>query len=323
MSRSLPATARVGRSAYTYDALNRLTSARYSTGESFAYEYDAVGNRQVMTRTTPLSGTVVTTYTFDVANRLTDRAVSDGRTYTYTWSNQGQMLAEWTPGSAVRTFSYDTRGQMTEATVFTQTTRFTYNGDGARVGVEVVGVMTTAYTLDYAAGMRVLAEETITGTTLYLYGDDCLGQYEESEGLLYYLSDAEEMVRQVVNDQGEITAVWLFDPDGLVLEGPQGPVSHLMCRGIYDWSTGLIYKDQRYFDPTLGLWLALAPLVVLQSWRRKKRRWWTPWYVVLICVMGVGGNGWRVRTRRPVRRWRRACARCPRQRRIHLGHLHR
>jgi YD repeat-containing protein len=44
---------------YTYDPLNRLTGADYrstgltagSTGESFAYQYDAVGNRTVMTTT--------------------------------------------------------------------------------------------------------------------------------------------------------------------------------------------------------------------------------------------------------------------------------
>ena len=47
-----------------YDGLNRLTSSAYSSGESFAYTYDAVGNRAVMTSVTPLSGTVVTTYTF-------------------------------------------------------------------------------------------------------------------------------------------------------------------------------------------------------------------------------------------------------------------
>jgi hypothetical protein len=176
-------------------------------------------------------------------------------------------------------------------------------------------------------GYRVLAEENITGTLLYLYGRECLGQYDDEWlplavprsrsggcallGVLarYYLDDATGYVRlpsplrfagrtEGTDDQGTVVSAWLFDPDGFVLEGPQGPVSHLIprcarddvCRGIYDWSTGLIYRDRRYFDPMLGIWLALAPLVVLQSWRgRKKRRWWTPWYVVLFCVVSVGG----------------------------------
>ena len=89
---------------------------------------------------------------------------------------------------------------MVAATLFTQTTRFTYtsaslsasNGSGARVTVEVVDYGTTTVTLDLAAGNRILAEETLTGTTLYLYpatapfdyaqdklragGYDCLGE---------------------------------------------------------------------------------------------------------------------------------------------------
>jgi len=274
---------------YVYDPLDRLVEANYSTGEKFEYVYDAVGNRKTLTSTTPLSGTLVTTYTHDAANRLTDRAVSDGRVYSYTWSARGQMLAEWTQGYPVRTFTYDGAGQMVEATVFTLTTRFTYNGLGARVAVEVVGQGATTYTLDYAAGNRILAETTDANSTLYLYGRDCLGELRDDEWL-YYLSDAEGLVRQGVDGQGEVVSNWLFDPDGTVLEGPEGPVSHLVCGGVYDWSTGLIYKDGRYFDPLLGIWLALVPLVVVQSWQgRKRRRRGFLWVWLLLLGVCVGG----------------------------------
>ncbi len=52
-------------------------------------------------------------------------------------------------------------------------------------------------------------------------------------------------------------------------------VSHLICGGVYDQSTGLIYKGGRYFDPHLGLWLALTPLMVVGTWRGPCRgqRW--------------------------------------------------
>ena len=277
---------------YTYDALNRLTQAEYSDGTSYEYEYDAVGNRTMMTSTTSLSGTVVTTFTYDTANRLADRVVSDGRTYTYTWSARGQMLAEWIEGVAVRTFAYDGAGQMVEATVFTLTTQFVYNGLGGRVAISVEGRGVITYTLDHANGMRVLAERTVTGTMLYLYGRDCLGQFDDTENeWLYYLNDAKGFVRQGTNEQGEVVSAWQFDPDGLVTEGPEGRVSHLVCGGIYDWSTGLIYKGGRYFDPMLGIWLALMSLMVVQSWKgRKKRRRGFPWYVLVLCLVGVGGT---------------------------------
>jgi hypothetical protein len=185
--------------------------------------------------------------------------------------------------------SGDGAGRMTQATVFTLTTRFTYDGDGARRVVEVVGQGTTTYTLDYARGNRILAETTPTSTVTYLYGHDCLGEFRDQEWL-YYLNDGIGYVRQGTDEQSEVVSSWLFDPDGTVLEGPQGLVSHLICGGVYDWSTGLIFKGGRYFDPTLGIWLALVPLVVIQSWRgRKRRRRGFPWYVVVLVIVGVGG----------------------------------
>jgi len=64
-------------------------------------------------------------------------------------------------------------------------------------------------------------------------------------------------------------------------------VSHLICGGVYDQSTGLLYKGGRYFDPSLGIWLALLPLLVV---RRKKRRRGFPWVVVLaLCLGGMSG----------------------------------
>jgi YD repeat-containing protein len=218
---------------YTYDPLHRLTGAEYSTGESFAYAYDAVGNRTAYTATTPLSGTLVTNYTYDAARRLIARAVSDGRTYTYTWSARGQMLAEYTHGYPVRTFTYDGAGRLTAATVFTLTTRFTYTGLGDRVAVEVVGRGVTTYTLDLVAGGQILAEETLTGRVVYLYGHECLGELRDGQWL-YYLAYAEGLVRQGVDAGGEVVSSWLFDPNGVVLEGPEGPVSHLVCGGVYE-----------------------------------------------------------------------------------------
>jgi hypothetical protein len=156
------------------------------------------------------------------------------------------MLSEWTEGAAVREFSYDAAGRMIEATVFTLTTRFTYNGLGARVAVEVVGQETTTFTLDYAAMVtgksptgffliknagggfaRILAEATLAGAVHYLYGRDCLGELRDDQWL-YYLNDATGYVRQGVDDQEQVVSGWLFDPDGRVQEGPEGPVSHLV-----------------------------------------------------------------------------------------------
>jgi len=67
--------------SYTYDPLGRLTAADYSTGEFFAYQYDARrpgrshGNRTAMTDTAGVHA-----YAYDAANRLTS---VDGVAYTW------------------------------------------------------------------------------------------------------------------------------------------------------------------------------------------------------------------------------------------------
>ncbi|MDY7077214.1 MAG: hypothetical protein SXV54_09850, partial [Chloroflexota bacterium] len=76
---------------YTYDPLNRLTGAAYSTGESFEYRYDAVGNRLALTKTISLDETTVTTYTYDAANRLTSAG-----DVTYTWDDRGNLVSDGT-----------------------------------------------------------------------------------------------------------------------------------------------------------------------------------------------------------------------------------
>jgi YD repeat-containing protein len=91
---------------YTYDPLNRLTGASYSTGESYAYQYDGVRNRMAMTDTT---GT--TAYTYDDANRL----ASVGGV-TYTWDDRGNLRSD-----GVFTNTYSAAGRMVRAESVTAT----------------------------------------------------------------------------------------------------------------------------------------------------------------------------------------------------------
>ncbi len=117
-----------------------------------------------------------------------------------------------------------------------------------------------------------------------MYGHECLGE-QGADAWRYYLPDTEGHVRQGTDAAGEVVSAWLFDPDGTVVEGPEGPVSHLICGGVYDWSTGLIYQGGRYFDPALGIWLALLPLAVVQGGRKSRRQG-----VLLLCaaLLAVG-----------------------------------
>ncbi len=86
-------------------------------------------------------------------------------------------------------YTCDNANRLAEATLFTQTTKFRYSGEGTRVAVEVVGHGVTTYTVDYAGGGRILAESTPTSTVLYPYGLDCLGEIRDGAWTYYYIPD--------------------------------------------------------------------------------------------------------------------------------------
>src|SRR5690606_29393654 len=164
-------------------------------------------------------------------------------------------------------------GDLISAVVNGLTTTFAYDGDGRRLLMSVDGQVTT-YTHDYRSGNRVLFEQGIGEIKHYLYGLQCLGEQvadtETSETeWRYYQYDGNNLVRQTTNEEAKVTLAWTYSPEGSVLIGEEGPVTHLGCTddAVYDWSTGLIYKRGNYFDPTTGIWLSLTPFVVFQAWK--------------------------------------------------------
>jgi YD repeat-containing protein len=276
-----------------YDALNRLTGSDYSTGEQFGYVYDALGNRTIYTAT--ITQTMVTTHTYDKANRLTKRMVDGNDVYLYTWSDANRLTREEWNGYVVRTFSYDGAGRLVKVTLPEFTTTFEYDGDGHRL-VKAVNGDPVTYTLDYARDAHILVERTVTSTQYFLYGEQCIGeQSDETQNWSYYLADESGRVRQVTDEAGEIDFTWSYSASGEVLSGPQGPYVLLDCPdGVYDWSTGLIFFNGRYFDPTLGIWIALGIALQGRPWdrKRKRRRWvWLLWVLVVLAVTMMSGCG--------------------------------
>ena len=99
----------------------------------------------------------------------------------------------------------------------------------------------------------------------------------------------------MTDEAGEIDFTWSYSASGEVLSGPQGPYVLLDCPdGVYDWSTGLIFLNGRYFDPALGIWIALGIALQGRPWsrKRKRRRWvWLLWVLVVLAVTMMSGCG--------------------------------
>jgi RHS repeat-associated protein len=232
---------------YVYDPLYRLTSAVYSgtLTNTYAYAYDAAGNRTAMTDT---AGTH--SYTYDDANRLTSVD-----SVTYTWDDNGNLR-----NNGVFTFTYDSANRLITVTNGTTLTLgYRYNGDGGRVA-KTVGGTETRYTLDPAAGLvQVLVETTGGQSTVYLYGHDLLGE-EEGTAWAWHLGDGLGSVRQLTDGDGDVTLAQGYTPFGVLLwsEG-SGASAYGFTGEQEDPSAGLVFLRARYYDPATGRFISKDP----------------------------------------------------------------
>jgi YD repeat-containing protein len=161
---------------YTYDKLYRLTDADYSSGESFTYGYDPVGNRTVQTRT--LTSTTVITYAYDAANRLTSV----------------------TSGTLTTTFEYDgLPAPVAQAQVGNRT-------------AQAVGGVTTEYVLDVGGGLpEVIVTTTGGASTRYVQVQGQILGQQESGAWVYILPDHLGSVRQLVDAAGQVSLAQTVD----------------------------------------------------------------------------------------------------------------
>ncbi len=86
---------------YTYDPLNRLTAADYSTGDYYHYAYDSVGTRLSQDGMVGGQPSVVN-YVYDDANRL---ASVNG--VNYTFDDNGNLLSD-----GANTYVYDSANRL-------------------------------------------------------------------------------------------------------------------------------------------------------------------------------------------------------------------
>ncbi|MBC7228079.1 MAG: hypothetical protein H5T61_12765 [Thermoflexales bacterium] len=231
---------------YTYDPLYRLTGATYSTGESFAYAYDAVGNRTVYTETTPANGTRTTQYAYDAANRLLV-SITAGQPITYTWDARGNLI-----GDGTFTYAYNSAGRLVRASSVTATLAYTYTADGLRVGQAVDGAETT-FAWDWAAPVP---EVLVAGSTRYLVGHETLG-WAEGGAWRYILPDALGSVRQAADGAGAVVQAREWMPYGEEVGGAQAGLGY--TGEWQDADVGLVYLRARWYDGDVGRFTQVDP----------------------------------------------------------------
>jgi len=137
---------------YTYDALNRVASARDSRfPAATAYTYDRVGRRVSMSD--PYGGK--TSYTYDADGRLTALAAPDGTTTTFAYDAAGRRTAIRLGNGIAGAYQYDAASEVTSLS-YAKLASFSYTYDkvGNRLSMTTAG---GANTYQYDALYRLTA----------------------------------------------------------------------------------------------------------------------------------------------------------------------
>ncbi len=278
---------------FTLDALTRITEAWTNTGSTCAtapsteviggqdpywtsYTYDAVGNRKTETQHTTAAGPTVDTvrtyaeptpgkhnlpgvtqtgtqprteaYTYTASGATETRTFKQGTTTTLdqnlVWDDEGHLKSVTSNGKTT-SYTYDADGQRLTRTDSTGTTL--YLPEGNELHVDKVGLPTgTRY---YSAGTKTVAMRTGAKLTFLLTD-------HHGTTTTQVTADATQSITRRKTGifgapRGSQSTPWV---------GDKGFVG-----GTKDADTGLTHLGAREYDPAIGRFISVDPVMVLQD----------------------------------------------------------
>jgi RHS repeat-associated protein len=167
----------------------------------------------------------------------------------YSWDANGDLLSD-----GYRTYTYDHAGRLSSFVLGADTYEFNYNGLGDRLQ-QIVNGVASYYTLDIETGLTQVLSD---GEEAFLYGVGRIAQQGPSSRS-YFLEDALNSTRQLVDDTGRIGLGRAYEPFGdLLLVTGELETSYGFA-GEWTDATGLIHLRARYYQPTDGRFVQPDP----------------------------------------------------------------
>jgi RHS repeat-associated protein len=228
-----------------YDGLDRLTTANGPWGAG-QYSYDALDNIRSST-----VGARSLSHTYDGSNKLT--GVTGSQSINFGYDANGNIT-----NRGGQTFGFDIGNRMTRAD---GKANYLYDAEGHRSWTNYAdgGVAGYAYGQD---GKLRISGHTVHGTDWYIYlGDRLIAQYKGGNGTSYNHTDALGSPVARSNQYGTITSRTMFEAFGATASGsvPSG-VGIGFTGHVNDADTGLVYMQQRYYEPLAGRFLSVDPV---------------------------------------------------------------
>ena len=239
-----------GHTAYGYDAAGRLASALYPDGTSEQDQYDAAGNRLLVTSTDPLSGTAVTANGYDAADELLTSTTGLSAT-TYSYDGNGNQTGSVGPSGST-TNAFNDLNQLTQVSGPSTDASYVYDGQGDRLRLVEPGApqgpdQTLAQDLA-TGGLTALASN---GTQDYAYLDPGNGQAPlagttAGTGQSAYLgTDLLGSVRVATDGSNTVIGAGRYDAWGNARPSTPGIVGLVQLAGLQA-ATPFGYAGQQY-----------------------------------------------------------------------------
>lgn len=226
------------------------------------YAYDEAGNIESITTVTD-AGTATDGRTHNDLNQVTERVVGGD-----TW-----------------TFSYDDNGNMTGKSNGTDTWVYTFSDENRLVRVQGPGGVDVSYSYDSMGRMLTRDDGGPDITKFWWDHWECIKEVNGESETIYHApqgailsftrggntyqahSDALSSTRMITDEGGSVIARYEYSAFGeplSVAEGPaieDFPMRFIGARGVRsDFSSGLIWMRERWYDPTLGRFISRDPV---------------------------------------------------------------
>ncbi|HAK59559.1 MAG TPA: hypothetical protein DCO77_04140 [Nitrospiraceae bacterium] len=156
---------------------------------------------------------------------------------------------------SIRTITYDYDNKPDTVTLGGSTTRFVYDGNGARIK-KITPTDTTLY-------VGKLYECKASACSKYIFaGGKRIALKASVTDILYYHQDHLGSSRIVTDATGEVKEEVFYDPFGAT-RADVGTVSvnHKYTSQEFDAETGLYFYNARYYDPVLGRFISPDTIV--------------------------------------------------------------
>jgi RHS repeat-associated protein len=248
---------------YSYDPLNRLVGfSDTDSSESVGYGYNPSGD--LISKS---FGDAIGLYTYNPGTHQ----LQSGASGISTVDADGNTISMGDPNAAQISLSYDDRNRLTTVTSGGNTiANYQYNGEGQRVWRTITEplVWWAATVYDPAGSGNLYGEYFTQNYREYVYLDgipvaSATDAGEEAPLINYLYADQLGTLRAVVAPTGtspSYTWPWLDNAFGD--QSMQGPGAfYLRFPGqYYDVETGLIFNNNRNYDPTTGRYLQSDPI---------------------------------------------------------------